>query len=97
MKNQNTNEESLLTFLEELKEQTISSITKEVETRDYWVSGRYQKDVDSGHVNRPTNGQVDFYITNCKNRLKPLNFRLDWIKLQIENVKFSQKFETIRK
>ena len=96
MKNQNTNEESLLTYLEELREQTISSITKEVETRDYWVSGRYEKDVIIPS-NRPTNGQVDFYITNSKNRLKPLNFRLDWIKLQIENVKFSQKFETIRK
>ena len=86
MKNQNTNEKSLLTYLEELREQTISSITKEEALQDYWVSGRYKKDVKE--ANRATNEEVDFYITNSKNRLELfLHHRLIYIEHQIKQIK----------
>jgi hypothetical protein len=86
MVNYNTNEEALLTYLEELKEQTLSSVRMEEQTLNYWVNGEYQKDVDSGYLTHPTNHQVDFYITNCENRLNPLRFRLNWIESQINEI-----------
>ena len=86
MANYNTNEESLLTYLEELKAQTLSSLRMEEETLDYWLSGDYQKDVNSGGMMQPTNHQIDFYITNCENRLKPLRFRFNWLKSQINEI-----------
>ena len=86
MANYNTNEESLLTYLEELKAQTLSSLRMEEETLDYWLSGDYQKDVNSGGMMQPTNHQIDFYITNCENRLKPLRFRFNWLKSQIKEI-----------
>jgi hypothetical protein len=85
MANYNTNEESLLKYLEELKEQTLSSVRMEEKTLNYWVSGEYKKDLDGGMI--VTNYQIDFYITNCENRLKPLRFRLMWLEGQIEEIK----------
>ena len=86
MANYNTNETALLTYLEELKSQTLSSVRMEEETLNYWVSGEYQKDVDKGSSMQPTNYQIDFYITNCENRLNPLRFRLMWLENQIKEI-----------
>jgi hypothetical protein len=86
MANYTTNEESLLTYLEELKEQTLSSVRMEEKTLNFWVSGEYKEYVDSGDITKPTNHQVDFYITNCENRLNPLRFRLNWLESQIKQI-----------
>ena len=86
MANYKTNEESLLTYLEELKSQTQNLITSESHTMWYWKSANYIKDVKAGNIIHPTNGQVDFFITNCENRLKPLRFRLMWLESQINEI-----------
>ena len=86
MVNYNTNEEALLTYLEELKEQTLSSVRMEENALNFWVSGEYQEYVDNGNITKPTNHQVDFYITNIQNRLNPLRFRLNWIESQINEI-----------
>ena len=92
MANYNTNKESLLKYLEELKEQTQNLITSESHTMWYWKSANYIDDVKAGNMIHPTNGQVDFYITNCENRLKPLRFRLNWLEGQIEEIKMLSIF-----
>lgn len=83
MANYNTNEESLLTYLEELKSQTLSSVRMEEKTLNYWVNGEYKKDMNGTQM---TNHQIDFFISNCENRLKPLRFRLMWLEGQIEEI-----------
>jgi hypothetical protein len=83
MANYNTNEESLLKYLEELKEQTLSSVRMEEETLNYWVSGEYKKHMTGTQM---TNHHIDFFISNCENRLKPLRFRLNWLEGQINEV-----------
>ena len=84
MANYNKNEEALLTYLEELKEQTLSAIFKETEVHNYWASGEYKKDSSLSSI---TKHQFDFYTTNSQNRLKPLRFRLMWLEGQIEEIK----------
>lgn len=80
----NSNEQALLTFLEEQREKTQSLLSVENHTLWYWKSGNYLKDVDM----RLTNGQVDFLIKNAEERIKPLKFRLEWLDKQIEDFNF---------
>lgn len=83
MANYKTNEEALLTYLEELKSQTLSSIFTETEVHNYWASGEYKKEPNFSSI---TKHQFDFFITNSQNRLKPLRFRLNWLESQINEI-----------
>ena len=80
----NSNEQALLTFLEEQKEKTQSLLNAENHTLWYWKSGNYLKDANM----RLTNNQVDFLIKNAEERIKPLKFRLEWLEKQIEDFNF---------
>ena len=80
----NSNEQALLTFLEEQKEKTQSLLNAENHTLWYWKSGNHLKDTEM----RLTNGQVDFLIKNAEERIKPLKFRLEWLEKQIEDFNF---------
>ena len=84
MANYNTNEDSLLKYLEEELLKTQTQYLSEVEVKDYWVSGDYKKDMIDTHI---TNHQIDFFITNCENRMKPLMFRMKWLESQIAEIK----------
>lgn len=79
----NLNEQSLLSYLKEELLKTQSQYLMEVEVKDYWMDGTYLN--DSTHMN-VTNEQVDFFITNCENRMKPLMFRMKWLEGQIEEI-----------
>ena len=85
MVNYNTNEQSLLFYLEQESLKTNSQLVKEVEVHNYWASGEYKKDLSNFGV--MTNDQIDFFITNCENRMNPLRFRLMWLESQIKNIK----------
>jgi hypothetical protein len=78
----NLNEESLLSYLKEELLKTQSQYLTEVEVKDYWVDGKYRKDFGMNI----TDEQVDFFITNCDNRMKPLMFRIKWLEGQIEEI-----------
>ncbi len=81
----NSNEQSLLTYLEEQRQQTQSQLIKEVDTHNYWASGEYKKnDVWQNH----TNDTIDFFIANCEKRIQPLRFRLEWLEKQIFDFNF---------
>ena len=88
----NSKEQALLTYLEEQREQTQSSLTSQNHTNWYWKSGNYFKDAEL----QLTNSQVDFFITNGEKRSEELKDRLEWLELQIENVKFSERLERIQ-
>ena len=85
MVNYNTNEQSLLFYLEEESLKTNSQLVKEVEVYNYWASGEYKK--DSSNFGVMTNEQIDFFMTNTQNRMKPLMFRMKWLESQIKNIK----------
>jgi hypothetical protein len=80
----NSNEQALLTYLEEQKKQTQSSLTSETHTLWYWKSGNHFKDAEL----QLTNSQVDFFITNGEKRSEELKDRLEWLEKQIENFNF---------
>jgi len=79
----NLNEQSLLSYLKEELLKTQTQYLTEVEVRDYWMDGTYLN--DSSHMN-VTNEQVDFFITNCENRMKPLMFRMKWLEGRIDEI-----------
>lgn len=81
----NSNEQALLTYLEEQMEQTQSQIIAETTTHNHWASGEWKTDLN---IHTITDSQVDFYITNSLNRIKPLQFRLKWLQSEIENFNF---------
>jgi len=81
----NSNEQALLTFLEEQKEKTQSMIIVEVNNHNHWASGEWKTDLNSYTI---TDEQVDFFINNSLNRIKPLQFRLKWLESQIEDFNF---------
>jgi hypothetical protein len=85
MANYRTNEQSLLSYLEEQLSQTESQYIKEVEVYGYWASGEYKK--DSSNFGVMTNEQIDFFMTNTQNRMKPLMFRMKWLESQINEIK----------
>ena len=85
MENYTTNEQSLLFYLEEESLKTNYQLVKEVEVYNYWASGQYKK--DEPHLASSTYEQIDFYITNSQNRIKPLRFRMNWLETQINEVK----------
>jgi hypothetical protein len=89
----NSNSKALLTYLEEQKEQTKSSLRSQNHTNYYWKSFNYLKDDDLKNL---TNDQVDFFITNGENRSEELKDRLEWLEVQIENVKFSERLGRIK-
>lgn len=80
----NSNEQALLTYLEEQMEQTQSLLTSEYHTLWYWKSGNHFKDDE---LKQLTNSQVDFFITNTEERIQPLKLRLEWLESQISNLK----------
>lgn len=84
MENYTTNEQSLLSYLKEELLKTQTQYLSEVETHNYWASGDYKKDMIDTHI---TNHQIDFFTTNCENRMKPLMFRINWLESQINEVK----------
>lgn len=84
MANYTTNEQQLLSYLEEQHSQTKSQLIKEVEVINYWTSGDYKKDMIDTHI---TNDQIDFFIYNCENRMSPLRFRMKWLESQINQIK----------
>ena len=88
----NSTQQALLTYLEEQKEQTQSSLTSQNHTNWYWKSGNHFKDSEL----QLTNSQVDFFITNGEKRSEELKDRLEWLELQIKNVKFSERLERIK-
>jgi hypothetical protein len=79
----NSNEQALLTYLEELRTKTQSSLTMENGNLWYWKSGNHFQNDEFKNL---TNSQVDFFITNTENRIKPLRFRLEWLDTQISNL-----------
>ena len=81
----NSNEQALLTYLEEQKEQTQANINVEVNVHNHWASGKWKTDLNTHLI---TDEQVDFFITNSLNRIKPLQFRLKWLESQIEDFNF---------
>jgi hypothetical protein len=81
-----SNEQALLTYLEELKSQTLSSIGTETNVMNFWSSGKYQEYVDSGDMMKATKEQVQFYIKNVMERLEPLQHRLEWLESQINEI-----------
>jgi hypothetical protein len=81
-----SNEQALLTYLEELKSQTLSAIGTETNVMNFWVSGKYQEYVDSGDMMKSTKEQVQFYIKNAMERLEPLQHRLEWLQSQINSI-----------
>ena len=81
----NSNEQALLTYLEEQKEQTQSLLTSENHTLWYWKSGNHFKDDE---LKMLTNVQIDFFITNTENRIQPLKVRLEWLEKQIFDLNF---------
>jgi hypothetical protein len=89
----NSNQHALLTYLEEQKKQTKSSLSSQNHTNYYWKSFNYLKDDELKNL---TNEQVDFFITNGEKRSEELKDRLEWLELQIENVKFSERLERIK-
>jgi hypothetical protein len=80
----NSNEQALLTYLEEQKEKTQSLLSVENHNLWYWKSGNHFKDAEL----QLTNDQVDFLIKNSEERIKPLKFRLEWLEKQIEDFNF---------
>ena len=79
----NSNEQALLTYLEEQRTKTQSSLTSENGILWYWKSGNWSKEIDYKQL---TNQQIDFFITNTENRIKPIKFRLEWLDTQISNL-----------
>ena len=79
----NSNEQALLTYLEEQRTKTQASLTSENGILWYWKSGNWIKEIDFKTV---TNEQIDFFITNTENRIKPLKVRLEWLETQISNL-----------
>ena len=84
MENYTTNEQSLLSYLEELHSETKSQLINQVQIHTYWSSGEYKKDMSGTQM---TNHQIDFFITNSQNRMNPLRFRMNWLESQINEVK----------
>jgi len=90
----NSNEQALLTFLEEQRQQTQSQLIKEVETHNYWASGEYKKnDVWQNH----TNDTIDFFISNYEKRIQPLKVRLKWLESEIDNFNFNEDISEMEK
>ena len=85
MENYTTNEQSLLFYLEEESLKTNYQLVKEVEVYNYWASGQYKK--DEPHLTSSTYEQINFYITNSQNRIKPLRYRMNWLETQINQIK----------
>ena len=85
----NSTQQALLTYLEEQKEQTKSSLRSQNHTNYYWKSFNYLKDDELKNL---TNDQVDFLIKNAEERIKPLKFRLEWLDKQIEDFNFFKSF-----
>jgi hypothetical protein len=81
----NSNEQALLTYLEEQKEQTQSSLRIQNHTNYYWRSGKHFKDDE---LKLLTNDQVDFFITNGEKRSEELKFKLKWLQKHIEDFNF---------
>ncbi len=81
----NQNEKQLLTYLQSLVITTQSMIDSKKQSielyEDVKTSPRPSEDV----------------IESVRESINPLMFRLEWLQLQIENINFSEKFETIRK
>lgn len=94
MANYNTNDQALLTYLEELKSKTQSVVDNETHNLHFWTTGEYKNHQNSFfNVN---DEQVEFYIKNAMERLEPLQHRLEWLDIQIQNIHFSAKFEQIK-
>ena len=83
MVNYTTNEQSLLNYLRGELSTTKSQLINQVEIHNYWSSGDYKKDMSGTQM---TNEQIDFFITNSQNRIKPLRFRLEWLESQIDSI-----------
>ena len=81
----NSNEQALLTYLEEQHQQTKSLLTSESHTLWYWKSGNHFKDDE---LKQLTNEQIDFFISNTESRIQPLKVRLEWLEKQIEDFNF---------
>ena len=77
-----TNQEALLNYLEEQIRITQSSVKSENDSIHYWKSGKHLE--DNKFV---TNGQVDFFISNGLTRISRLQYKLDWLNLQLSNLK----------
>ena len=90
----NIKEDSLLVWLDNSLEKTQTELNSQISSMGFWRSGEFK--------NHPANydmseADVNDLIQQCELRITSLAYRLNWIHQQIENVKFSQKFETIRK
>ena len=85
----NSTQQALLTYLEEQKEQTKSSLRSQNHTNYYWKSFNYLKDDELKNL---TNDQVDFFITNGEKLSEELKFRLEWLEKQIEDFNFFKSF-----
>ena len=79
----NSNEQALLTYLEEQHQQTKSSMISENHTLWYWKSGNHFKDDEFKQL---TNAQIDFFITNGEERVDQLHFILKWLEKEISNL-----------
>lgn len=84
MANYTTNEQALLTYLEEELLQTQTQYQKYVKLGKYWASYEPQKDMPDTQF---TYGEIDYLIINAETQQKLLMFRMKWLESQINEVK----------